>query len=148
MELPLRIVFLDPPPGVLFALQRGRVELEQTVRSTGAPISFEFSVRVRETATGRVLGGPYCQGPPGARFAYISSGARAGDRGSCWDRRAKVPLGSLPLARLAEVLASPGLCWQARIAGTGRDGGPACATVPLLGVGWELVPHAAVSPTA
>jgi len=29
----------------------------------------------------------------------------------------------------------------ATIAGTSRDGGPACASVSLLGVGWSLVPR-------
>lgn len=139
MDLSLRLLLVDPPAGVTFALQRGRDDLEQAVRSTGAPITFEFTVRVRETAAGPVLGGPYCQGPQGARFVYVTSGERAGDWGSCWNRRAKVPLAELPLARLSEVGAAPGARWQARIAGTGRDGGPACASVPLLAGGWELV---------
>jgi hypothetical protein len=49
-------------------------------------------VRVVATATGGyTLRGPAAQGPP-ARFVYVHSGTRAGQVGSCWDRRAKVPL--------------------------------------------------------
>ena len=36
-------------------------------------------------------------------------------------------------------LGEPGTVLEARFEGIGRDGGPACATVPLLDGGWRLV---------
>jgi len=43
-----------------------------------------------------------------------------------------VPLYSLTPALVAAALAAPGAVLETRIRGTGRDGTPACATVPLL----------------
>jgi hypothetical protein len=37
------------------------------------------------------------------------------------------------------VLATPGAVIEARIAGKAKDGGPAAASVPLLGDGWRVV---------
>ena len=75
-----------------------------------------------------------------ARFSYLAAGRRAGDTTSCWDRRAKVALAGITPAVLAAWRATPGAVLEARIAGTARDGGPACATVPLLGGGWQVGP--------
>ena len=78
--------------------------------------------------------GPFVQGPPTARFVYVNIGASAGQIGSPWQRRAKVPLGAIdwqPIEALA-----PGERLTAHIAGTARDGSPACATVPILPPGW------------
>lgn len=131
-EITLRIIVSGSPLGVAWALQRGRDQIEQAVRAQGGDLVFEASARVRAiTPEGVVdLGGPFVQGPPGRRFVYLCSGRSAGDLQSCWQRRAKVPLGSIP-ADLAEAAVV-----AARIHGTARDGGPACATVPLLGGGW------------
>ncbi|TAH35273.1 MAG: hypothetical protein EYC70_13415 [Planctomycetota bacterium] len=82
--------------------------------------------------------GEFAQGPPAARFVYVSSGARAGQGGSCWDRRAKVPLGGITPEQARRVLAGEGLVLEARIGGTARDGGPMCGAVPLLGAGWTV----------
>jgi hypothetical protein len=43
------------------------------------------------------------------------------------------------LAADSEALATPGAVIEARIAGTAKDGGPACATVGLLDGGWRVV---------
>lgn len=130
--LRLRIVVVDPPAAVSFALQVGKSELRAPDRVSKHVLAFEFEVRVDGTVgTGapRFLG-PAVQGPPTARFVYISSGKRAGDATSCWDRRAKVPLSSITLEQIDAAISARGLL-EARIAGTGRDGGPACASVPL-----------------
>jgi len=58
----------------------------------------------------------------------------AGEVPSCWTRRAKVPL-----AGITDALIATGEILEARFAGTARDGGPACATVPLLDGGWHAV---------
>jgi hypothetical protein len=40
---------------------------------------------------------------------------------------------------IEKALSNPDGVLEARIQGTGRDGGPACATVPLLDAGWKVV---------
>ncbi|MEK6371422.1 MAG: DUF5990 family protein [Acidobacteriota bacterium] len=66
-ELALRIVVADPPPGVTFALQRGKSELVPPTRSTPKELVFDLTVRVRDEAQPNFLG-PFAQGPRGARF--------------------------------------------------------------------------------
>lgn len=139
LELPFRIVILDPPPGVVFRMQRGRSELVPPSAESASALTFDFTLRVaddaRDNSSPRLLG-PFAQGPPAARFVYVNSGKHAGQPDSCWDRRAKVHLREVTASLIAQAAAS-GAVIEARIAGTGRDSGPACATVPILG-GWRL----------
>ena len=143
-NLPLRVTVVHPPPHVTFALQLGRAELVAPNRVTGTEISFDLELRIgARRPNGRpTLLGPAAQGPPNARFLYINSGKRAGQLASCWDRRAKVPLTGITLPLIEAVLAAPGVRLESRIHGTARDGGPACATIPILEPGWYVVPHA------
>lgn len=133
-ELPLRIVVVDPPPGVTFAPQSGKSELVPPSHTTPKQLVFDLTVRVRDEAQPNFLG-PFAQGPRGARFVYVNSGTSAGQTNTPWSRRAKVPLAGItwPLIRRAK-----GKPLEARFAGTARDGGPSCATVPLLGAGWQI----------
>ena len=138
-ELHLRIVVIDPPPRATFAVQRGRSEFLPPARQTPAEIVFEFSVRVAEpNGSEPNFLGPYAQGTVHERFVYVNSGQRAGDAQSSFDRRAKVHLKSIGWPLVEKALAT-GSVLEARIEGKSRDGGPACATVPLLGGGWRLV---------
>jgi hypothetical protein len=139
-ELPLRIVVIAPPKGVTFRVQRGKSELVPPSVVSADSISFELSVRVRRGNDGSPnFLGPYAQGPPRARFIYVNSGTLAGDPGSCWTRRTKVHLAGISLALIESTLDAKGGVVAAQIAGKGRDGGPACATVPLLDGGWKVV---------
>jgi hypothetical protein len=70
------------------------------------------------------LGGPFVQGPRRQRFVCIDIGTYAGQADSCWSRRLKVPLDEIP----PKFIAAGGVL-EGRVAGTGRDGGPSCATV-------------------
>ena len=79
--------------------------------------------------------GPFAQGPVGGRFVYVNSGTLGGQPDSGWTRRAKVPLGGIAWSLIQK---AAGSIIEVRIAGTARDGGPACATVPLLGGGWKI----------
>ena len=142
-DLPLRIVMEDPVPGVAIALQRGasaKAELVGPVGRSPSALAFELEISVEGSLPdGRPrLLGPYVQGPPAARFVYLCVGQAAGQPGSPWTRRVKVPLGALSWA-LIEAL-GPGGRLEARIGGKARDGGPACASVPLLGPGWRVTP--------
>ena len=130
-ELTLRIVVNDPPPGVVFKLQRGSSELDPPARSTTRELAFEFPVRVGTQKNGAPnFLGPYTQGPPAVRFVYVNSGTLAGQAGSCWSRRAKIPLTGITRALIDRSLET-GKIIETSITGTGRDGGPCCATVPL-----------------
>lgn len=134
--VPARIVVVAPPPGVAYALQRGRSEIVGSATSSGADLQFDFVLLVaRGPDEAPRLSGEFVQGPSGGKFIYVTIGTRAGQPASPWDRRAKVPLHNVTWPLVEEVLQDPGHVVQARFAGTGRDGSPACATVPLL-EGW------------
>ncbi len=100
----------------------------QMVQSTlgGKGLVFEFQPSIKEGVSDSMaaLGGPFVQGPPKQRFVYLDIGAYAGQADSRWGRRLKVPLAGIP----AKFLRTGGVL-EARIPGTGRDGGPNCATV-------------------
>ncbi len=138
-RVPIRIIVVDPPPSVWFSLQPAPGEFEQRRLSGKGDLAFELELRVGEPlpdagSVPRLLS-PHVKGPPDQRFVYIGVGKHAGDAGSCWDRRIKVPLSDITHALVEPV--HPGHVLETRIAGTGRDGGPACATVPLLAPGWR-----------
>jgi hypothetical protein len=140
-EVPLRIAVVRPPPGVAWAVQSGRNGLIQPSEHTDTLIAFDVAVRVgaSRTGVGPTLLGDITQGPPTERFVYVNSGKRAGQADSCWDRRAKVRLSGITQPMLQSLEGHLGAWLEARIAGTAADGGPACATVPLLEGGWRIV---------
>ncbi len=139
-DLPLRIVMDDPVPDVAFALQHGgpgKEELRGWLRTGKAPAAFEFDVTVHGAIPDgrpRFLG-PFVHGPPAGRFVYVRVGTAAGDPASPWSRRVKIPLKDLGWDQIATL--KPGERLEARYAGTGRDGSPACATVPLKPPAWR-----------
>jgi hypothetical protein len=138
-DLPLRIVVVDPFPGVALALQRGAADKAEIVApaASAEAISFELEITVEGAMPdGRPrLLGPFVQGPPAERFAYLCVGTYAGQSGSAWGGRIKVPLGGIDWPAI-EALA-PGARLEGRISGKGKRGGPALATVPLLPPGWR-----------
>lgn len=138
-EVRVRIRVESPPAGVAFAVQQGRDGLVAPVARAADELCFEVPLRLLPSrADGSPnFGGPCAQGPRDARFVYVNSGTMAGQAGSCWSRRAKVQLGGIPAELVANALAVPGRLLETRIAGSAGDGGPACATVPLLG-GWRV----------
>jgi len=139
LHVPARIVLVAPPAGVVFALQRGRRELASVTASTGADLQLDFGFQVEQGSGGSLrFSGEFVQGPAGGKFVYVNSGTLAGQGDSTWTRRAKVSLQLLKWPTIQRVTAHPGTLLQARIAGRGRDGGPACASVPLLEGGWSI----------
>lgn len=138
-ELLVRLRVEAPVPGVAWALQLGRTELSPPIRPY-PHLEFEATLRIIAGTNDTLdFRGAAVQGPRAGRFIYLTSGTRAGQPGSPWNRRAKVSIEGLRplLAQHGSDLA--GIVGVASIAGTSRDGGPACASVPLLGVGWSLV---------
>jgi hypothetical protein len=138
-DIPIRVRVVNPPSGVRFRVRRGRSDLDDPARVTDGEISFDLTVRVGDTRQDGLPNflGPYAQGPPGGRFLYVNSGTLAGQTDSCWTRRAKVPFRDITWEMVEEVLSGEDMVLEARIAG---DGGPACATVPLLDGGWRVAP--------
>jgi len=137
--LALRITVLDPPPGILWALQLGSDEIVQPSASTKTRITFDFAVDVvaGDSPAAFRLRGPAVQGKPGARFVYLRMGSYAGQAGaSGW--RAKISLESITRKLIDAAQAKRSGVLEARFAGTAKNGGPACASVPLLGAGWSL----------
>lgn len=141
-DVRLRIVLVDPPVGVDFGVQDGKGKdytTIQTQRSKATDLAFEFMVMVKNN---RVDGlpnflGTLVQGPTTGRFIYIDIGKLAGQRDSCWERRIKVPLSGITWEMIEEASSDPKLVLEARLPGTGKDGGPSCATVKP-GEGWTL----------
>jgi Family of unknown function (DUF5990) len=123
---------IAPPPGVAFALQRGKLAEPPRFSTAEHDLAFELNIDVTEDVAD--YKGPYVQGPRGARFTYVCAGTSAGDAASPWTRRIKIALGGITRELVAGL--GDGEVLQARIAGKGKDGGPAAATVPILG-GWE-----------
>ena len=142
-ELTLRIVLEKPPRDVDFGLQMGRGSSYETIqkqRFKGNDLSFEFTVRVkggRKDPAPNFLG-PLVQGPPAERFIYIDIGTYAGQTGTCWSRRLKVPLRTITWDMIDRVLADEESLFETRLPGTGKDGGPTCATVKPF-PGWKFV---------
>ena len=142
LELTLRIVVEKPPAGVDFALQKGRgsdYEAVQKQRSRTKDLHFEFAVAVKAGRKGSIpnILGPFVQGPPRGRFVYLDIGTYAGQTDTPWSRRLKVPLRGITWKMIDRLRDDSRAILEARVAGTGRDGGPNCATVKPFD-GWRL----------
>lgn len=141
-ELPLRLVLVDPPTNVDYGVQSGRGSNYETMfvqqRKRG-DVTFDFSIAVaRNSKDGSPnFSGEYVQGTPARRFIYIDVGTCAGQRNTPWSRRMIVLLNGITWQQIDKAL-KPGHRLSARIQGTGRDGGPSCATVPLIGE-WKVI---------
>jgi Family of unknown function (DUF5990) len=137
--LTIRIIVEQPPAGVDYALQKGRGSAYEPVhrqRSEGKDLVFEFQPVIKEGTASvgmSLMSGPFVQGPPLQRFIYIDIGTYAGQWGTCWSRRMKIPLSGISSRMIGR-----GGILEARVAGTGRDGTPACATVKDFG-GWKAL---------
>lgn len=141
-KLTFRIILEKPPAEVDFGLQKGsgtNYETTQKHRSNGKDLIFEFNARVKKNKDGSPnLLGPFVQGPPTTRFVYIDIGGYAGQTGTGWSRRLKIPLTGITQNIIEKILAGSSLIPEARIPGTGKDGGPNCGTAKPFN-GWKLV---------
>src|SRR3954470_1536286 len=95
-KLTLRLTLERPTTDVDFALQKGRgsqFTVEQAQRSRGQDLKFDIPIVVKPGKDGAPdFAGPFVQGKAGERFFYINIGTYAGQAGSPWGRRLKVPL--------------------------------------------------------
>src|ERR1041384_1698899 len=70
------------------------------------------------------------------RFIYLDIGTYAGQTNTPWSRRLKIPLAGITWPMI-EQASDASRVIEARVPGTGRDGGPTCGTVKQFS-GWML----------
>lgn len=137
--LPVRIVLVAPPKNIVYGVQRGRgskYEVHSPQQPTRGDLVFDFSITVADKDGHPNFLGEFVQGPTGRRFIYVDVGKYAGQKDTPWARRMIVRLDEVTWP-LIERATKPGHRLEARIQGTGADGGPVCATVNLIG-GWQI----------
>jgi hypothetical protein len=142
-DLPIRLVLVDPPAGVDYGIQHGSGASYETLfvqQAKHGDVVFDFSMKVADNRKDGLpnFKGPFAQGPLASRFIYIDVGTYAGQKGTPWSRRMKIPLQGVTWELIKEVTSKPGRKLMAKIPGTGKDGGPSCATVRLLG-DWQVI---------
>ncbi|SDC23305.1 DUF5990 family protein [Pedobacter soli] len=143
MELPLKITLIKPTPGVDFALQKGSGNIYESVQKqnvSSGDISFSFSLIAKGTrgvdAFPR-LSGAFVQGPANGKFIYIGIGTYAGQTNTSWSRRLKIPLTGISWEMLDQLTSDTKSVLYTQVPGTGKDGGPNCATVKPFD-GWAV----------
>lgn len=142
-DIRLKVTLVEPPRGYAFCLQRGKggkSERLDYVEVDNGDIAFELTVTVRpgKASSAPDFGGPFVQGRPGERFFYVCVGRCSAIAEPHWIGRVKVPLRSITGPVVAPAMAEPQTVLAARYAASRPTGGPALASVPLLGEGWVL----------
>jgi hypothetical protein len=143
--LGLRVICSPMPPRTFGA--RERIELAMQVKQDLQPgverpdggMQFECEVRVkRNPKTGRPhFLGPAAHGPTEARHLYLNwQGWEAGEQVEFG--RMKIHLSPITWEQV-EAATAEGALLEVTVSGIGRHGGPACASVPLEGDGWQVI---------
>jgi len=140
IDILFRITLEMPPAGVDFALQKGKGSKYETIqkqRSDVGDLKFEFTARVKGDNNSMIdLHGPFVQGPRGERFVYIGIGKYVGQANTPWSRRLKIPLSGITTEIINTQTANSTIILETKVPGTGKDGGPNCATVKPF-AGWK-----------
>ncbi len=140
-EIDFRIVLQKPPAEVDYGLQMGhgsKYEVVQRQRAKGDDLTFGFTVNTKPAKDSSIdFSGLFVQGPVGGGFIYINIGVNAGQINTQWNRRLKIPLIGITQSQIDEILKTPGV-FETSVPGTGKDGGPNCATVKPF-AGWSVV---------
>ncbi len=140
-EITLQIILIKPTPGVVFGLQKGSGSKYETVQKqipTSNDLTFTFTIKAQgERSKDKLpkLSGSFVQGSAENRFVYIDIGTYAGQPGTVWSRRLKIPLTGITWKDIDSLNGKSIL--QTSVPGTGKDGGPNCATVKPF-AGWHL----------
>ena len=140
-EITLHILLIKPTPGIVFGLQKGSGNIYETVQKqipASNDLSFTFTIKVKGDRSKEKFpkfSGSYVQGPTGNKFVYIDIGKYAGQSDSIWARRLKIPLTGITWKDIDSFSGNSVL--ETRVPGTGKDGGPNCATVKPF-EGWRL----------
>lgn len=140
-EITLQIILIKPTPEVIFGLQKGSGSNYETVQKqipTSNDLTFTFTIKVKGDRSKDKLpkfSGSFVHGSGDNKFVYIDIGTCAGQSNTIWSRRLKIPLTGITWKDID--LLSTNSMLQTSVPGTGRDGGPNCATVKPFG-GWHL----------
>jgi hypothetical protein len=140
-EITLQIILIKPTSEVVFGLQKGSGNNYETVQkqmATANDLSFTFTIKVKgDNAKDKLpkLSGSFVQGPTDNKFVYIDIGTYAGQSDTVWSRRLKVPLTGITWKDIESL--STNSILQTSVPGTGKDGGPNCATVKPF-EGWHI----------
>jgi hypothetical protein len=140
-EITLQIILIKPTPEVVFGLQKGSGSNYETVQKqipTSNNLAFTFTIKVkgdRSKDKFPKLSGSFVQGSADNKFVYIDIGTYAGQSDTIWSRRLKIPLTGITWKDIDSLPNNSML--QTSVSGTGRDGGPNCATVKPF-AGWHL----------
>jgi hypothetical protein len=149
----LRVVCKAPPDpvqhGANFGLQdksaAAHWKLQAGIRKGNGDFVFDCEARVRphpRTGEPNFLG-DFVHGLPDERFLYLSwrpkdcQPLQPAMGFSSWTRRMKIHLSGITWQQIEEATQAGGVL-EASVQGTGKDGGPNCASVPLLGGGWTV----------
>lgn len=142
-EITLQIILTRPTPDVLYALQKGSGNNYETVQKQMAvsdDLSFKFTIKVKGARSKDKLpkfSGSYVQGPSDNKFVYIDIGTYAGQTNTIWSRRLKIPITGITWEDIDSLTRNQNSIMETRVPGTGKDGGPNCATVKPF-EGWNL----------
>jgi hypothetical protein len=140
-EINCRIILQKPPAKVDYGLQMGHASKYEVVgrqRAKGDDLTFEFTINAKPGKDSSIdFSGLFVQGPVGGRFIYINIGISAGQINTRWNRRLKIPLIGINQSQIDGILKTNGV-FETFVPGTGKDGGPNCATVKPF-AGWSVV---------
>lgn len=140
-EFSFQIRLEKPPAGIDFGLQKGHGNSYETIqkqRSANSDLCFDFTAKLKEAPNAEPdFLGPFVQGPKGGRFVYIDIGTYAGQTDSPWGRRLKIPLTGINPSMISKLNNDSSLIFATTVPGTGKDGGPNCATVKPF-AGWQI----------
>ena len=139
--LNLRIILENPPHAVDFALQEGKGNNYKNVQrqtSGSGDLNFDLYIKLKNKHEAEPdFSGSFVQGTTGSRFVYVGIGTFAGQESSAWSRRLKIPLTGITGDMTRKLGEDSNLLLETRVPGTGKDGGPNCATVKPFS-GWQL----------
>jgi hypothetical protein len=128
----MRLEIEGPVPGVTHSLQDKQGKpVDPKVSQAGEALAFDFLVRLGPGP--KFYGEQVRSEGPERRFVYVAIGRQAGGHDPHWSRRMKIDIHDIPQLLLDGAVAGKRLVGT--LAGTGKDGTPACATVP---VSWRL----------
>ena len=140
-EITLQIILIKPTTEVVFGLQKGSGNNYETVQNQipgSNDLIFKFTINVkgdRSKEKHPKFSGIFVQGPSDNKFVYIDIGTYAGQADTIWSRRLKIPLTGITWKDI-DALSTDSVL-QTSVPGTGKDGGPNCATVKPF-AGWHL----------
>lgn len=133
-EVRMRLVIENPVAGVTHSLQdKKSAPVDAKASASGEALAFDFPIRIGPGP--KFYGEQVRSEGSERRFVYVAVGQPAGDHRSCWSRRMKVDIHTIPQALLDGAMAGHGLVGT--VNGTAGDGSPVCATVRVES--WRLI---------